>query len=63
MTKTGNLVGVGVYGIRRTSPFKVFSPVYTMVVLKPPGPTKRKETKAKQFILFLEMFLITETEE
>ena len=63
-TKAGTEAGVGtgVYGIRRSSPFKAFDPAQAMSALQPPRP-KRKDNKPKLLIPSLEMFLNTQTEE
>jgi hypothetical protein len=44
-TKSGNAagVGIGIYGIRRSSPFKAFDPTQAMSVLQPPARPKKKD--------------------
>jgi hypothetical protein len=61
-TKTGNAagVGIGIYGIRRSSSFKVLDPTQAMSVLKPPSRRKKNYNK---LIPSLEMFLKTKTED
>jgi hypothetical protein len=63
-TKAGTTagVGIGIYGIRRSSPFKAFDPEQAMLALQPPRP-KRKDNKSKQLIPSLEMFLKSRTED
>jgi hypothetical protein len=61
-TKAGNAagVGIGIYGTRRSSPFKAFDPTQAMLALQPPARQKKNENK---LIPSLEMFLKAETDE
>jgi hypothetical protein len=61
-TKTGNAagVGIGIYGTRRSSPFKAFDPTQAMLALQPLARPKKNENK---LIPSLEMFLKAETDE
>jgi hypothetical protein len=63
-TKAGTTagVGIGIYGIRRSSPFKAFDPNQAMSALQPRRP-KRKDSKSKLIIPSLEMFLKTRTKD
>jgi hypothetical protein len=47
-TKTGNAarVGIGIYGSRRSSPFKAFNPTQAMLVLQPPARPKKDKTNS-----------------
>ena len=60
-TKTGNAarVRIGIYGPRRSSPFKGFDPTQAMLVLQPPSRPKKNK---KELIPSLEMFLTAETD-
>ncbi len=59
-TKSGNAagVGIGIYGIRRSSPFKAFDPTQAMSVLQPPARPKKKDNK---LVPSLESFLKAKT--
>jgi hypothetical protein len=61
-TKTGHAAGVqiGIYRIRRSSPFKAFDPTQAMLVLQPPARPKKNDNK---LIPSLEMFLKAKTDE
>jgi hypothetical protein len=61
-TKTGNVagVGIGIYGIRRSSPFKAFDPSQAMSTVQPPACPKKNDNKR---IPSLKMFLKAETDE
>jgi hypothetical protein len=60
-TKAGSAAGIriGIYGTRRSSPFKAFHPPQAMSALRPPARPKKKDNK---FIPSLKMFLKAETD-